>query len=60
MKIYMAKIETISEDWGRHVGWENYYYSNKEKAKAKIEEIKAMPNWWMVYGDMIIEEIEVE
>ena len=61
MIIYKVKIEKLSKDWGRFIGWETYgYFSTKEKAAAKIAELEATPYWYMEHGEARIDKIEVE
>ena len=52
-KIYKVKVEEVTADWGRHVGYIEEYVATEnieaviEAKKAEIEEVGA---WWMTIG----------
>ena len=52
-KIYKVKVEEVTADWGRHLGYiEEYVATANIEAviEAKKAEIEAVGAWWMGYG----------
>lgn len=53
-RIYKVKVERVTADWGRFVGYDETYVVTEnienviETKKAEIEKIGA---WWMGYGE---------
>ena len=59
MKIYKAKIEKLSFDWGRFEGWHEIgYYADKTKAEKAGKDF-ADNHEKIDFGEVKIEEIEV-
>jgi hypothetical protein len=53
-RIYKVKVERVTADWGRFVGYDETYVATEnienviEARKTEIEKIGA---WWMGYGE---------
>ena len=64
MRLYEVRVEKVTSDWGKHIGYKTIGFCiNENKANEVAKDfIKSIPfkEWWMAYGTNSEGNINVE